>query len=79
MSSDIAYLCIIAHQQAWTKAKILHRNINDENIMIVHDETGEARGYLIGWECVTSERIPAGDSSTNAEIVGSRTSLACFM
>ena len=34
-----------AHRDAWVKARVLHRDISDNNIMI--DEKG--RGVLIDW------------------------------
>ncbi|EPS97053.1 hypothetical protein FOMPIDRAFT_1091788, partial [Fomitopsis schrenkii] len=37
---EVLFQCIIAHEQAWTKAKILHRDISVNNILIYR--------YLVG-------------------------------
>lgn len=39
----------VAHQQAWEKAKVLHRDINDGNI-IIDDTTSPWTARLIDWE-----------------------------
>ncbi|CAL1715118.1 unnamed protein product [Somion occarium] len=51
-SSDLIFfvLCAFqAHEDAWVKAGALHRDVSNNNILIVY-ENGEIRGILIDWD-----------------------------
>ena len=45
---------MIGHEEAWTKAEILHRDISDNNIMRVvnqdEEEDVDVNGILIDWD-----------------------------
>ena len=64
----------IAHCDAWTKARVLHRDISVNNIMIheyiVVDEQGNAemryRAVLCDWDlCKFAERMSVGRRTRN--------------
>ena len=50
---------IIAHEMAWTKAQVLHRDISASNILIWEDpKTGERVGILSDWDlCKYAEHL----------------------
>lgn len=50
---DLVLMSDLGHEQAWTKAKVLHRDISSGNILIVVDQTMEASpiaGILCDWD-----------------------------
>ncbi|KAI0079226.1 hypothetical protein K474DRAFT_1673607 [Panus rudis PR-1116 ss-1] len=42
--------CLKAHEQAWTKASIVHGDINDSNILIVGEGPSDSGGLLVDWD-----------------------------
>ena len=52
------------HREAWTKAKIIHRDLSDGNVLIlINQEVAEAghRGMLIDWDlCKYKEDMDQG-------------------
>ncbi|KAI0073857.1 hypothetical protein K474DRAFT_1710389 [Panus rudis PR-1116 ss-1] len=66
-----------AHEQAWTKASVLHGDINDSNIVIVGEDPSDSRGLLIKWDvCKDNAGRPVKSDSTSDN---NRLGSWCFM
>lgn len=58
------------HQEAWEKAKILHRDISVNNILVdVNSSTGGGTGFLIDWDLCESREDMGKEATQNGRTV----------
>ncbi|CAL1715251.1 unnamed protein product [Somion occarium] len=65
----IVLSAFIAHEQAWKKAHVLHRDISKNNMLILHGKNG-TRGLLIDWDLCKYEDEVNARTATNVNRSG---------